>query len=1498
MKTGSKTKISLLLTVSLIAALLSAAFLAVGMSAATDPKEISKVIVDFRNATTFAETGGKYYQHVPTASEPDELTGGKYSWSTELEALKVEYHECAKQADYRFMFHANKTGRLNDEYKYVAVIFRAETNDEFFFQLSNTPKQGTPIVDTVDGAEASGKWAIAIGDISPVDANGKSIQNRWVSGNINTISFITDDKNAEFYIKEVGFFKTAEDAKAYYDAIDLSKSPREYMSAEELKALTVVDSGATTTPTTSTATPSVPLEEQPDPVVMTFDKDTWLSGNAKFTNHADNTEGVYVLKSVDGVNALQLQYSPYGSFADYRCMPAFKEKNTITEQHRYVRITYMTTDAIASQITLVNNKTPTDKAILVENTSASKGEFVTSNVVDIGAGEMVDRYISGMHCTLGFTSSSDTSVIYIKELAFFASPEQAYAYYGDEPNADSASYTVMSFAGTGGETSGTTNSTNPSYGTSTINEAVGALDITYSDYTNHNVNYMAKIQFKNTGTVTAAESYIRVLYAADHPDGVETAVMRLRNDKIGSEVVIIDPALKDTNGEFVLSDTVQLTNDMMHRFAGSGDYSTAMHNSLHVTTALSGGTYSIKAIYFFSSKEAADSFEPPKENAHTLKINGNDITKYQIVVSADTPFAITTAAEKLVGHIAYLTGVTVPVVTDAAPVSEYEIQIGQSNRPLTKSLLDNYNDGDDAYKRYVTSLEGNTLVLTSALPYASEDAVDLLLSSFLYKGMSMVPDTIDLGISCKFDGKSPTLGRYENWADVTNVADPEIYSEDFDTDDGYFTEDNNAQIFNIANGVMSGKATDEAMTYVHVYEKNASIEANLTYTGAGTDADFGLMLRYTGKDAFVKAGYDFDKGCWYILSREGADFYADIRESAKYALTEGTVYNVKLTVNYDSVILTVNGTEVLNETGITQITPGKIGLYAKDITLTADDVNVVLLSGMGTILRNVYHTLLPDDSYREGGSVLEMSDGSINYSYRPGVDFKSLDGGKSWTRIEKWTDYTGYFNIIRLIDGSLLKISSQSGWMYSFTSTDDGASWSIGGKICQTPFRGDSSIAASAVNMNDKINQAASGRIYYSQNYETTSSYFSENNDGIQRKVFCEFYYSDDNGKTWTKSDTDSWELGGNETQTHFGECKIVECADGTVRMYNSWNKYGCIVYSDSTDGGKTFGPLMLMEEFPCARSSMQFFRDPYGETDTTYYMIWVNTQDNPQQDAMPRSSLSLAKSTDGKTWTFLGDIWRWQSNYRYGTSGAVLNHIVDPFIKTTADYVIVGTGLAEHMAMAGDNSYHGAQRQHIWTIAKDTLGEGSSIEKVEYLGNFTDVSTADSYYDAVKFVTEKGLFNGTSETTFSPATTMTRSMFVTVLGRLDGADVSKYTTPTFADVVAGQWYTSYVEWAAANSIVNGIGNGLYGIEQDVTAEQVCVMLARYNGSKSATASGKTLADFSDSASVSTWAAEAVKWAVENGVYEGIGGALKPTEPASRALVATMFNNYVNVFGE
>ena len=179
----------------------------------------------------------------------------------------------------------------------------------------------------------------------------------------------------------------------------------------------------------------------------------------------------------------------------------------------------------------------------------------------------------------------------------------------------------------------------------------------------------------------------------------------------------------------------------------------------------------------------------------------------------------------------------------------------------------------------------------------------------------------------------------------------------------------------------------------------------------------------------------------------------------------------------------------------------------------------------------------------------------------------------------------------------------------------------------------------------------------------------------------------------------------------------------------------------------------------------------------------------------------------------------------------------------------------------------------------------------------FNDVAEGDWFYEGVKFVHQNGLFNGTAADTFSPNAPMTRGMLVTVLWRLDGKTAPKAAS-AFTDVDAKAYYADAIAWAAENSVVNGIGGNKFDPEGEVTREQIAAILSRYAESKGVDTSKRAeLASFPDADKVSAYAKDAMAWAVENGLVNGIKNGsettLAPQGTATRAQVAAILARYV-----
>ena len=191
-------------------------------------------------------------------------------------------------------------------------------------------------------------------------------------------------------------------------------------------------------------------------------------------------------------------------------------------------------------------------------------------------------------------------------------------------------------------------------------------------------------------------------------------------------------------------------------------------------------------------------------------------------------------------------------------------------------------------------------------------------------------------------------------------------------------------------------------------------------------------------------------------------------------------------------------------------------------------------------------------------------------------------------------------------------------------------------------------------------------------------------------------------------------------------------------------------------------------------------------------------------------------------------------------------------------------------------------------TVIKDTvqsengitieLTDGATIKVVDNSKSFDDVTSDYWGASAIDFATSRELFAGTGENTFSPEDDMTRAMIWSVLARYEGADTSGAS--------GDEWYAGPQEWA----IENGISDGTYP-NTAMTREQFAAMLYRYSGSPAVEG---TVGDYSDADSISSWAKDAMTWAVQEGLIAGMDeDTLNPQGTATRTQVAAILQRFI-----
>lgn len=219
-------------------------------------------------------------------------------------------------------------------------------------------------------------------------------------------------------------------------------------------------------------------------------------------------------------------------------------------------------------------------------------------------------------------------------------------------------------------------------------------------------------------------------------------------------------------------------------------------------------------------------------------------------------------------------------------------------------------------------------------------------------------------------------------------------------------------------------------------------------------------------------------------------------------------------------------------------------------------------------------------------------------------------------------------------------------------------------------------------------------------------------------------------------------------------------------------------------------------------------------------------------------------------------------------------------FVKTAR-----GEQLKVYEAKSADTYYFYMPDEYV-TVSAWFAPEASALP-------FADVSYTNWYYDAVKFVYDKGIMDGVSYYRFAPDATITRGMVVTMLWRMAGEPYE--SSAGFTDVASGRYYSTAVAWAAKNGIVEGMTSSTFAPDQAITREQLASILYRYAKWLGFSGTGTDISGYTDAGKVSGYAYDAMCWAVKTGVVTGTSAkVLDPQGTATRAAAAQMFMNFYN----
>ena len=324
------------------------------------------------------------------------------------------------------------------------------------------------------------------------------------------------------------------------------------------------------------------------------------------------------------------------------------------------------------------------------------------------------------------------------------------------------------------------------------------------------------------------------------------------------------------------------------------------------------------------------------------------------------------------------------------------------------------------------------------------------------------------------------------------------------------------------------------------------------------------------------------------------------------------------------------------------------------------------------------------------------------------------------------------------------------------------------------------------------------------------------------------------------------------------GEAIHIDAGSRSNYRFNGWTSSNGGTFTDASSASTTF----TMPAADTTITAAWSYNGGGGGSSYDYYTITASA--GTGGSISPSGSVSVREDTD-KTFTITPD-----SGY----------HISDVLVD------------GKSVGAVTSYTFEDVQKKHTIeaVFAKDNPDTGVN-------NPFTDVRPDDWFYEAVIFVYQNNLMNGTSATTFSPNDATTRAQIATIFYRMAGSPAVENTNP-FTDVPYGpgtDWYYDAVLWVQQNGIMQGYGDNLFGPGDPVTREQLAVIFYNYAKFKGydTTASGD-LSGFTDAGDLSPWAQEAMKWAVGSGVMSGKGnGILDPKGTATRAEIAAMLQNFI-----
>ena len=524
--------------------------------------------------------------------------------------------------------------------------------------------------------------------------------------------------------------------------------------------------------------------------------------------------------------------------------------------------------------------------------------------------------------------------------------------------------------------------------------------------------------------------------------------------------------------------------------------------------------------------------------------------------------------------------------------------------------------------------------------------------------------------------------------------------------------------FGMKNGKLTSPNTEYVESLLYQFDNEPKLTVRFAAEELASDGEFGFLLRKAPQTAFVKVAYSVQKGHWYVQDVPALyDCYIQTFEGTPWTPEPGREYTARLEAVGDWLTMHIDGENVLSASGLRQTNHGKTGLFSQNAVWNVCSFEAEFASGVAPADGAVSSCV--DEQLFQASMELEvLADGTL-VGITKEARYKSTDRGISFQKASE--EYAGldvkkyYQTILRIHDGSYLQVLAHTGGQVQ-RSTDLKNWKTIGmlGDAWETEQIAQEEYIFHVGTMTEIPNPAGGWRLFMPMAVQTSDN---------QMPVYCGkthdtlCYFSDDGGRTWEKSEFVEAAFGGNGGyRVDWAENKVLDCDDGTLRLYCSRNCSRFLTALISRDFGRTWSEVTPIRQIQCSKASFGMARDPYNPK--VWYVACVNDVPLCRGHLQCRTRLSLYRTHNGRDWEFLTDVERFGLRFldEPDMENRPLYQILDPTVNVDEKYVYVTWGASLYGARgsilihsvanpAGSGRVsHNEQRAHVARFEKAAL--------------------------------------------------------------------------------------------------------------------------------------------------------------------------------------------------